>query len=431
MHIFQPLLGLIVFTGICMLFSTKRKAIRWRTVGGALGLQFLLAVLILKAPFVQEGFAAVARGFVRVIGYTDYGSEFLFGSFVMGGEMAPELINFAFRILPTIVFFSAFSALLHHLGILGLFIRGFAWLMSRTLKLSGPESLSSASNVFLGQTESPLLIRPHLEKMTRSELMCVMTGGMATIAGSVFAAFVGFLGGDDPVQQAYFATHLLTASIISAPAAIAAAKLLVPEVDKSEDEIENVRLEKSTATNALEALSNGTRDGLMLAANVGVMLLVFTALVYFANDILGWVGGWTGLNGAIASTGGRFDVLSLQYMLGYIGAPLAWLTGVPSQDVLLVGQLLGEKTVINEFYAYVTMGDMKAGGLFSSERSILISTYVLCGFANFASIGIQVGGIGVLAPSRRSDLARLGFRALLGGTIACLYTACVVSILTP
>jgi CNT family concentrative nucleoside transporter len=431
MHIFQPLLGLIVFTGICMLFSTKRKAIRWRTVGGALGLQFLLAVLILKAPFVQEGFAAVARGFVRVIGYTDYGSEFLFGSFVMGGEMAPELINFAFRILPTIVFFSAFSALLHHLGILGLFIRGFAWLMSRTLKLSGPESLSSASNVFLGQTESPLLIRPYLEKMTRSELMCVMTGGMATIAGSVFAAFVGFLGGDDPVQQAYFATHLLTASIISAPAAIAAAKLLVPEVDKSEDEIENVRLEKSTATNALEALSNGTRDGLMLAANVGVMLLVFTALVYFANDILGWVGGWTGLNGAIASTGGRFDVLSLQYMLGYIGAPLAWLTGVPSQDVLLVGQLLGEKTVINEFYAYVTMGDMKAGGLFSSERSILISTYVLCGFANFASIGIQVGGIGVLAPSRRSDLARLGFRALLGGTIACLYTACVVSILTP
>lgn len=431
MHIFQPLLGLIVFTGICMLFSTKRKAIRWRTVGGALGLQFLLAVLILKAPFVQEGFAAVARGFVRVIGYTDYGSEFLFGSFVMGGEMAPELINFAFRILPTIVFFSAFSALLHHLGILGLFIRGFAWLMSRTLKLSGPESLSSASNVFLGQTESPLLIRPYLEKMTRSELMCVMTGGMATIAGSVFAAFVGFLGGDDPVQQAYFATHLLTASIISAPAAIAAAKLLVPEVDKSEDEIENVRLEKSTATNALEALSNGTRDGLMLAANVGVMLLVFTALVYFANDILGWLGGWTGLNGAIASTGGRFDVLSLQYMLGYIGAPLAWLTGVPSQDVLLVGQLLGEKTVINEFYAYITMGDMKAGGLFTSERSILISTYVLCGFANFASIGIQVGGIGVLAPSRRSDLARLGFRALLGGTIACLYTACVVSILTP
>jgi len=431
MHIFQSLLGLVAFTGICMLFSTKRSAIRWRTVGGALGLQFVLALLILKAPFVQGVFAAVARGFVRVIGYTDYGSEFLFGSFVMGGEMAPELINFAFRILPTIVFFSAFSALLHHLGILGLFIRGFAWLMSRTLKLSGPESLSAASNVFLGQTESPLLIRPYLDKMTRSELMCVMTGGMATIAGSVFAAFVGFLGGDDPVQRAYFATHLLTASIISAPAAIAAAKLLVPEVDKSEDEIENVQLEKSTAANALEAISNGTRDGLMLAANVGVMLLVFTALVYFGNDILGWVGGWTGINDAIASSGGRFDMLSLQYILGYVGAPLAWLTGVPAPDVLLVGQLLGEKTVINEFYAYVTMGQMKTGGLFTSERSILIATYVLCGFANFASIGIQVGGIGVLAPSRRSDLARLGFRALLGGTIACLYTACVVSILTP
>jgi len=318
------------------------------------------------------------------------------------------------------------------LGILGLFIKGFAWLMHRTLKLSGTESLSAASNVFLGQTESPLLIRPYLDKMTKSELMCVMTGGMATIAGSVFAAFVGFLGGDDPVQQAYFATHLLTASIISAPAAIATSKLLVPEVDKKESEIENVKLEKSTATNVLEALSTGTRDGLMLAANVGVMLLVFTALVYFFNDILGWMGGWTGLNDAISNVpGSRFDSLSLQYILGYVGAPLAWLTGVPSQDVLLVGQLLGEKTVINEFYAYVTMGGMKSDGLFHSERSVLIATYVLCGFANFASIGIQVGGIGVLAPSRRKDLARLGFRALLGGTMACLFTACVVSLIAP
>ena len=415
-----------------MLFSTRRKAIRWRTVGGAIGLQFILALLILRAPYVEVAFAAVAEGFVRVIGYTDHGSEFLFGSFVMGGEMAPELINFAFRILPTIVFFSAFSALLHHLGILGLFVKGFAWLMHRTLKLSGTESLSAASNVFLGQTESPLLIRPYLDKMTKSELMCVMTGGMATIAGSVFAAFVGFLGGDDPVQQAYFATHLLTASIISAPAAIATSKLLVPEVDKKESEIENVKLEKSTATNVLEALSTGTRDGLMLAANVGVMLLVFTALVYFFNDILGWMGGWMGLNEAISNVpGSRFDSLSLQYILGYVGAPLAWLTGVPSQDVLLVGQLLGEKTVINEFYAYVTMGGMKSDGLFHSERSVLIATYVLCGFANFASIGIQVGGIGVLAPSRRKDLARLGFRALLGGTVACLFTACVVSLIAP
>ncbi|MDG2424969.1 MAG: nucleoside transporter C-terminal domain-containing protein [Flavobacteriales bacterium] len=432
MHILQPILGLFVFTGICMLFSTRRKAIRWRTVGGAIALQFILALLILRAPYVEGAFAVIAEGFVRVIGYTDYGSEFLFGSFVMGGEMAPELINFAFRILPTIVFFSAFSALLHHLGILGLFIKGFAWLMHRTLKLSGTESLSAASNVFLGQTESPLLIRPYLDKMTKSELMCVMTGGMATIAGSVFAAFVGFLGGDDPVQQAYFATHLLTASIISAPAAIATSKLLVPEVDKKESEIENVKLEKSTATNVLEALSTGTRDGLMLAANVGVMLLVFTALVYFFNDILGWMGGWTGLNDAISNVpGSRFDSLSLQYILGYVGAPLAWLTGVASSDVLLVGQLLGEKTVINEFYAYVTMGGMKSDGLFHSERSVLIATYVLCGFANFASIGIQVGGIGVLAPSRRKDLARLGFRALLGGTVACLFTACVVSLIAP
>jgi CNT family concentrative nucleoside transporter len=422
----QAILGIAVLIAILWALSTQRKSTAWHTVLGALGLQFALAILVLKVPFVKDAFTWVAELFVVLIGYTDRGTDFLLGSFGMEGQVDVSLENFAFRLLPTIVFFSAFSALLHHAGILPLIIRGFAWLMRRTLRLSGTESLAVAGNVFIGQTESPLLIRPYLERMTRSELMLVMTGGMATIAGSVFATYVAFLGGDDPEAQAYFATHLLTASLISAPAAVAAAKLLVPETDRQS--AENAKLVKSDAANFLEAITNGTRDGLVLAANVGVMLLVFTALVYMSNDILGWVGGWTGLNDAIAAST-RFDSLSLEFILGYIGAPLAWLVGVPMQDAVLVGQLLGEKTVINEFYAYVTLMNMKEAGDFVNERSILIATYVLCGFANFASIGIQVGGIGVLAPSRRGELAKLGFRALIGGTAACLLTACVVSIL--
>ena len=416
----RALLGILVLTGILWAVSASRKSVAWRTILGALGLQFILAVLVLKAPFVKEAFQWVAETFVTVINYTWRGSDFLLN---VNGEVGPYLENFAFRILPTIVFFSALSALLHHMGLLSLFIRGFAWLMRNTLKLSGRESLAVAGNVFLGQTESPLLIRPYLEKMTRSELMLVMTGGMATIAGSVFAAFVQILGGTDPEMQAYFATHLLTASLISAPASVAAAKLLVPETNTQA--AGKVELVKSEASNFLEAITSGTRDGLVLAANVGVMLLVFTAMVFMVNDILAWFGGLTGLNGVIAANTG-FDDLSMEFILGYIGAPIAWLVGIAAEDCVLVGQLLGEKTVINEFYAYETLGKLKAG---MSDRSVLIATYVLCGFANFASIGIQVGGIGVLAPSRRGELAQLGFRALLAGTVACLLTACVVSIL--
>ncbi|MGQ3012870.1 MAG: NupC/NupG family nucleoside CNT transporter, partial [Flavobacteriales bacterium] len=293
------------------------------------------------------------------------------------------------------------------------------------MRLSGAEALAASGNIFLGQTEAPLLVRPYIEKMTRSEIMCLMTGGMATIAGGVLAAYIGFLGGDDKAQQTFYAMHLLTASVMSAPAAIVAAKILVPE---TEPFIEDLQVSKERiGSNFLEAISNGTTDGLKLAVNVGAMLLVFTALVTLVNALLDdGLGSITGLNAEItAVTNGRYNGLNLQFILGCICSPIAWLLGVPTADMMSVGQLLGEKTAINEFYAYTQMGKMKNTGVFVYEKSLVMSTYILCGFSNFASIGIQIGGIGSLAPSKKALLSELGFRAMLGGTIACLLTAAI------
>ena len=435
----RAILGIIVLVGLAWLLSSNRKAINWRTVGGAFALQFLLAILILKTPGVDQVFDWIARAFVKVISFTDFGSDFLLKSWMLGDVQAPNAVevpsggkvgagfyNFAFRILPTIVFFSALSALMYYLGILQKVVYAFAWVMKRTLKLSGAESLSAAGNVFLGQTESPLLIRPFLKSMTKSEIMSMMTGGMATIAGGVLASYVGFLGGDDDAQKILFAKHLLAASIMSAPAAIAAAKILVPETEKIDDRMEIAK--DNMGTNVLEALTNGTSEGLKLAVNVGAMLLVFTALIYFGNYILFKVADPIGLNAWIAENT-AYDKLSFEMMLGYLGAPIAWLIGVSSDDALLVGQLLGEKTILNEFYAYATLGGMKTDSLFTDQKSIVIATYVLCGFANFASIGIQIGGIGSLVPSRKGLLSKLGMRALIGGTLACLFTAAIAGML--
>lgn len=421
--ILKGLLGLAVLVGIAWLFSQNRKAINWNLVWKGIALQLIFALLVLKVDFVAAGFEVMSKGFVKVISFTQFGSDFLFKSFV-SNKMENAVVSFAFNVLPTIVFFSALSSILYYLGILQKLVFGFAWVMKRLMHLSGAESLAAAGNIFLGQTESPLLVKPYLNSMTKSEIMCLMSGGMATIAGGVLAAYINFLGGDDPAQQILFAKHLLTASVMSAPAAVVAAKILVPETE-SFDRSMTISNE-NIGSNFLEAISNGTTDGLKLAINVGAMLLVFTALIYLGNYMLqDVIGSLTGLNGLIADHT-NYDGLSFQFIIGYAFAPVAFLMGIATEDIVLVGQLLGEKTILNEFYAYVTLGDMKASGAFAHEKSIIMATYILCGFANFASIGIQIGGIGALAPNRKGLLSKLGLYALLGGTIACLFTASIV-----
>lgn len=419
--IVRGLLGICFFVFFAWIFSADRKNINWALIAKGIILQLVIAVMVLKIPIIERGFDAVSGGFVTLISFTDYGFNFLFSS-ISTGEVASPMLNFAFKILPTIVFFSALVSLFYYWGILQKVVYVFAWIMKKFMKLSGAESLAAAGNVFLGQTEAPLLVKPYLNVMTKSEIMCLMTGGMATIAGGVLAAYVGFLGGDDPIQQAFFAKHLLTASIISAPAAIVAAKILVPETEQYKEDL-TISKEK-LGSNALEAISNGTSDGLKLAINVGAMLLVFIALMALCNAVMGWFGGFFSINELIA-TNTPYEDLSFEFLLGYIGRPLVWIMGIDWADSLYVGELLGIKTVLNEFVAYPRLGEFKEMGLIS-ERSVIMSTYLLCGFANFASIGIQIGGIGALIPSRKGLLSKLGMRALIGGTVACILTATVV-----
>ncbi len=419
--ILRGILGMAFLLSIAWLFSTNRKSIDWQLVWKGVLFQLVIALLVLKAPFVEEGFTFISKGFVTLIGYTNDGVDFLFGQMGIGEVQAP-LITFAIKVLPTIIFFSALMSLFYYWGILQKVVYVFAWVMKKFMRLSGAESLAAAGNVFLGQTESPLLVKPYLLGMTKSEIMCLMTGGMATIAGGVLAAYIGFLGGDDPEAQAFFAKHLLTASIISAPAAVVAAKMLVPETEKIN---ENLSISKDKmGVNALEAITNGTSDGLKLAVNVGAMLLVFIAMMALANGVLGWFGNIGGLNNWIASNT-NYDGLSFQFLFGYACAPIVWMMGVENADIVYVGELLGQKTILNEFVAYPRLGEMKDQNLIS-EKSIIMSTYMLCGFANIASIGIQIGGIGALIPSRKGLLSQLGVRALIGGTLACLMTAVIV-----
>ena len=421
----RGLLGMLVLIGIAWIFSTNRKAISWKIVGIGLAIQATLALGILHVPPIRMLFEFVGKIFVEILNFTAAGSEFL-----LGGLMNVESYGFifAFQVLPTIIFFSALTSLLFYLGIIQKIVHGLAWLMTKALRLSGAESLSIAGNIFLGQTEAPLMIKAYLEKMNRSEILLVMIGGMATLAGGVLAAYISFLGGSDPVQRLMFAKHLLAASVMAAPGAVVISKILVPQTEPINSAIEITK--EKVGSNVLDAISNGTTEGLKLAVNVGAMLLVFIAFIAFANFILIKIGGWLNLNPVIeAATSGQYKELSLQVLLGYILAPLMWLIGVDSNDIIMLGQLLGEKLILTEFIGYVSLADLKETARLTNPKSIIMATYMLCGFANFASIGIQIGGIGSLAPGKRVLLSEYGMRALLGGTLASLLSATLIGII--
>lgn len=423
--LYRGAIGLIFLLVLCYLCSANRRQINWRLVTIGVVLQIVLALLILQVPFVRTFFELIVNIFVMMIEAVEESAIFLFGDLAR-----PEnTFGFAFTVLPTIIFFSALSSLLYYLGIMQKIVYGIAWVMNRTMTLSGSESLAAAANIFIGQTEAPLVIKPYLEKMSRSEIMCLMVGGLATIAGGVFGAYLILLGGDSPAQKAEFGMHLLTASIMSAPAAIVAAKMLMPETNP-ENLDSNLDVPPSDAgQNALEALVNGTSDGLRLAVNVGAMLIAFMALVFLTNRVLGWGGEIFQINPYIADwTDGKYDQLSLQFLFGLAFSPVAWLIGISSADMLAVGQMLGEKTILNEFFGYLSLAEMVQENILE-RKSIIIATYALCGFANFGSVGIQIGGIGAIAPGQKKNLTELGLFALVGGTIACLMTATIAGVI--
>lgn len=401
--------------------------INWRLVIIGLTLQIVIALSIIHLPGVSIFFDFIAKAFVKVINLGKDGARFLFGPLVDSSQSWGFI--FAVQALPNIIFFAALSAVLYYLNILQKIVYVFAWLLSK-LGVSGPESISAAANVFLGQTEAPLLVKPYLERMKKSELLCIMVGGMATTAGSVLGVYVTMLGGNDVVEQQKYAKLLLMASIMAAPAAILVSKILFPDPDPRNVSTELQVSKEKIGSNLLDAISNGTTDGLKLAVNVGAMLIAFIALIAVANGILGYIGSVTSLNELIASgTNGKFTSLSFQFLMGYAFAPVAWLIGVNLVDITLFGQLLGEKTILNEFVAYMSLGTMKATGVISDPKTLIMASFALCGFANFSSIGIQIGGIGALAPNQRKNLTQLGIKALIGGTVACLMTATIAGAL--
>ena len=422
----RGILGMASLIFIAFLFSANRRAINWKTVGIGTAFQLLIAIGVLKVPFIQKIFESIGQVFVNVLDYTKAGSEFLFGGML---NISSYGFIFAFQVLPTIIFFSALTSVLFYLGIIQKVVKAMGWLLSKLLNISGAESLSVAGNIFLGQTEAPLLIKAYLEKMNKSEMLLVMVGGMATVAGAVLAAYIGFLGGDDPVLRLTFAKHLLAASVMAAPGAIVVSKILFPQTEPINKDL-SVSNEK-IGSNILDSIANGTTEGLRLAVNVGAMLLVFVAFIAMLNGILGWVGGFGSINTWIAAKT-SYNTLSLEAILGTIFAPLMWLIGVATEDMMLMGQLLGIKLVASEFVGYIQLAELKdiSNGIhLTYEKSIIMATYMLCGFANFASIGIQIGGIGSLAPGQRKTLSKFGMKALIGGTIASLISAAIAGMI--
>ena len=412
------LFGLAVLISIAFAFSRHKKNIDWKQIAAGISLQIVFAIIVIMVPGGREFFDAISRIFVKTIDFAMVGGEFIFGDLSSYEKFG---FIFAFQVLPTIIFFASLMSVLYHIGFMQKIVAGMAWVMQKALGVSGSESLSVAANVFIGQTEAPLVVRPYIAKMTESELFTMMVGGMATIAGAVLAAYIAMLGGADEAQRLFYARHLLAASVMAAPATIVIAKLLRPETEESLTK-GTVHLEiEKTATNVIEAAANGAADGVKLSLNVAGMLLAFVALITMINYPLAWIGEITGIESLIG------QALSMSLILGYLLSPLAWIIGVPWSEATIVGGLIGEKIVLNEFVAYLHLGQIKET---LSEHSVLISTYALCGFANFSSIAIQLGGIGGLAPNRRSDIARLGLRAVLGGTLATMMTATIAGVLT-
>lgn len=424
--LFRGILGMIVLILIAFLFSSNRKKINWKTVGVGLGFQLILAIGVLKIPFIQKAFEFVGKIFINILDYTRAGSEFLFGGIM---DMNSYGFIFVFQILPTIIFFAALTSLLFYLGIIQKIVKVMAWALTKLLGISGAESLSVAGNIFLGQTEAPLMIKAYLEKMTKSEILLVMVGGMATVAGGVLAAYIGFLGGDDEALRLVYATHLLAASVMAAPGAIVVAKILYPQTEKIDSNI--IVSQEKIGSNVLDAIANGTTEGLKLAANVGAMLLVFVALIAMLNGVFGWIGDVTNLNDWMA-VNTPYKKFSLEAILGTIFAPLMWVIGVAKEDMMLMGQLLGVKLAASEFVGYIQLAELKNVANvthFTYNKSIIMATYMLCGFANFASIGIQIGGIGSLAPGKRKLLSEFGMKALIGGSLASLLSATIAGMI--
>jgi CNT family concentrative nucleoside transporter len=438
--LWRGILGMISLIIIAFLFSNNRKAINWKTVGIGLAFQLVIAIGVLKVDFIKSGFEIVGQGFIAILGFTQAGSEFLFGGML---DVTSFGFIFAFQVLPTIIFFSALTSVLFYLGIIQKLVKGMGLLLTKILGISGAESLSVAGNIFLGQTEAPLLIKAYLEKMNRSEILLVMIGGMATVAGAVLAAYIGFLGGEDEALQLFYAKHLLAASVMAAPGAIVISKMLYPQTEEINTDV-HVSSEK-IGSNILEAIANGTTEGLRLAVNVGAMLLVFVAFIAMINGILGGIASFDGLTIAalnmdwhftslnqVIANNTPYDSLSLEFILGYIFAPLMWLIGVAKEDMALMGQLLGIKLAASEFIGYIQLADLKnvaSATHLTYNKSIIMATYMLCGFANFASIGIQIGGIGSLAPGQRKTLSQFGMKALIGGTIASLMSATIAGMI--
>jgi len=435
MEYIRGLAGLIFILGVAFLLSGNRRAVDWRLVLVGIAIQIIFGLLIGKVEEARAAFQFIGDKFVYFLSFAQRGAEFLFGDLAKNSVNSPDVKHnlgflFAFQALPNVIFISAITAGLYYLGLLQKIVYGFAWIMAKTMRLSGAESLSAAANIFMGQTEAPLLVRPFIPNMTKSELHCLMVGGMATIAGSVLGAYVSFLGGGDPVQQAKFASYLLSASIMNAPAAIVLAKVFMPETEPEKIDRELKVNKEQIGANLVDSMASGAADGLKLALNIGAMLLAFIAIIYALNWVLvDFIGAFTGLNEFVtSSTNGTFTGFSLQYILGQVFRVFAFAMGVEWADTLQVGSLLGQKMVINEFVAYLDLSNMKAAGLIS-EKSILISTYALCGFANFSSIAIQIGGIGGMAPARQGDLSKLGLRAMIAASLATMMTATIAGAL--